>query len=338
MHVLVLHDDIAADAPPDALDVLDQAEAVAAALDRLGHAPEVTACGPDLPALADELARRRPDLVFNLVESLGGHGRLIHVVPGWLDALGVAYAGCPAEALFTTSHKVLAKRLLAAADLPTPPWYELRDGEPVRQGSARDPETCLVKSVWEDASVGLDDASLVPGDRTSVRAAAAARSDLPGAPWFAEAYVEGREFNLSVLDGPDGPRVLPPAELRFVDYPPGKPRIVHYAAKWDKDAFEYAHTVRSFDLPDGDAPLAARLEALSLACWRLFGLRGWARVDFRVDIAGRPWILEVNANPCLSADAGFQAAVARAGFDFDTAVARILAAATTPVGSEHHHG
>ncbi|MBU0743281.1 D-alanine--D-alanine ligase, partial [bacterium] len=148
------------------------------------------------------------------------------------------------------------------------------------------------------------------------------------APWFAEAYVEGREFNLSLLDGPDGPRVLPPAELHFVDYPPGKPRIVGYTAKWDETSFEYGHTVRSFDLADGDGPLATRLADLALACWRLFDLRGWARVDFRVDADGAPWILEANANPCLSPDAGFQAAVTRAGLDFDAAVARILAAAT----------
>ncbi|MBC8424743.1 D-alanine--D-alanine ligase [bacterium] len=330
MRVLVLHDEVHADSPPDALDILAQAEAVAGALTRLGHEPETLGCGPDLPLLADDLERLRPDLVFNLVESLGGQGRLIHVVPGWLDVLGVAYAGCPAEALYTTSHKVLAKRLLAGAGLPTPAWFSGPDGalEPVADGP--EPERCLVKSVWEDASLGLDDASLVPGSRASVRTAMDLRGSLPGAPWFAETYVEGREFNLSLLEGPDGPQVLPPAELRFVDYPPGKPRIVHYAAKWDEDSFEYSHTVRRFDLPDDDAPLATRLETLALACWRLFDLRGWARVDFRVDACGEPWILEANANPCLSPDAGFQAAVARAGLDFDEAIARILAATHVP--------
>ncbi|MBU0741659.1 D-alanine--D-alanine ligase, partial [bacterium] len=176
MRVLVLHDDVPADAAPDARDVLVQAAAVVEALTRLGHAPEVLGCGPDLASLESELARRRPDQVFNLVESLRGHGRLIHVVPGLLDALGVVYAGCPAEALFTTSHKILAKRLLAGAGLPTPAWYTLRGGElEPGGGGGTDPQRCLVKSVWEDASVGLDDASLVPGDRAAVRAAMAQR-------------------------------------------------------------------------------------------------------------------------------------------------------------------
>ncbi len=327
MRILILHNAVAADAAPDERDVLDQVAAIAASLARLGHEPAALGCDLDLPDLGRSLQAAAPDLVFNLVESLGGEGRLIHVVPALLDALGVRYAGCPSEAMFTTSHKILAKQLLDGAGLPTPAWYELRRDRLVAAGgAAATPARCLVKSVWEDASLGMDDDAVVAADPECLRAALAARAGRPGAPWFAEAFVDGREFNLSVLDGPGGPQVLPPAELTFVDYPPDKPRIVGYAAKWDADSFEYSHTVRTFDLAPDDAPLSARLQDLALACWDLFGLRGWARVDFRVDAAGEPWILEANANPCLSADAGFQAAVARAGLSFDDAVARILAA------------
>ncbi|MBE0567296.1 MAG: hypothetical protein IH621_15160 [Krumholzibacteria bacterium] len=155
----------------------------------------------------------------------------------------------------------------------------------------------------------------------------AGRAGRPGAPWFAEAFVEGREFNLALLDGPSGPAVLPPAEILFPDFPPDKPRIVGYAAKWDPDSFEYAHTVRAFPTGAADGPLLAELERLALACWELFGLRGWARVDFRVDEAGRPLILEVNANPCLSPDAGYAAALDRAGLAYGEAMDRILATA-----------
>ncbi|MDO9170351.1 MAG: D-alanine--D-alanine ligase [bacterium] len=327
MRILILHNAVAADAAPDERDVLDQVAAIAASLARLGHEPAALGCDLDLPDLGRNLQDAAPDLVFNLVESLGGEGRLIHVVPALLDALGVRYAGCPSEAMFTTSHKVLAKQLLVGAGLPTPVWYELRRGRLVASGGGvATPARCLVKSVWEDASLGMDDDAVVAADPESLVAALGARAGRPGSPWFAEAFVDGREFNLSVLDGPGGPQVLPPAELTFVDYPPDKPRIVGYAAKWDEDSFEYSHTVRTFDLAPADAPLLARLREQSLACWDLFGLRGWARVDFRVDAAGEPWILEANANPCLSADAGFQAAVARAGLTFDDAVARILAA------------
>ena len=90
-------------------------------------------------------------------------------------------------------------------------------------------------------------------------------------------------------------------------------------------SFEFNHTPRSFEFPGTDAPLLARLKELALKCWRLFDLRGYARVDFRVDREGRPWILEVNANPCLSPDAGFHATTLQAGLNFTEVLRRIIA-------------
>jgi D-alanine-D-alanine ligase len=166
-----------------------------------------------------------------------------------------------------------------------------------------------------------------------VVAAAGARREIAarelrfGGPFFAEAFVEGREFNLSLLETAQGPRVLPVAEILFVDFPADRPRIVDYEAKWATDSAVYANTPRSFDFAAGDAALIAELSELSLAAWRLFGLAGYARVDFRVDAAGRPTILEVNLNPCLAPDAGFVAAAARAGLDYDAVISSIITAA-----------
>jgi D-alanine-D-alanine ligase len=328
MRVTVLHNRVSPQAAPDEEDVLVQAAAVADALAERGHRTARLDCDLDLADLAERLAADRPDVVFNLVESLGGHGRLIHLAPGLLDALAIPCAGCPAEAIFLTGHKTLAKSLLRRGGLPTPAWFE-PDGRGTPEPAA---ERWIVKSIWEDASLGMDDDAVVAGAEAA-RRLLAARAGSPGAPWFAEAFVEGREFNLAVLDGPAGPEVLPPAEMLFADYPPGKPRIVGYAAKWHPDSFEYGHTVRTFAPGPADAALRDELLRLSLAAWDLFGLRGWARVDFRVDAAGRPWILEVNANPCLSPDAGYAAALAEARIPFAAAVERILAAAVPSPGS-----
>ena len=76
--------------------------------------------------------------------------------------------------------------------------------------------------------------------------------------------------------------------------------------------------------------MLATLKELALRCWKLFGLRGYARIDFRVDREGKPWILEVNANPCLSPDAGFSAATLRAGLTFPDVLRRILGAEGKP--------
>jgi D-alanine-D-alanine ligase len=118
--------------------------------------------------------------------------------------------------------------------------------------------------------------------------------------------------------------VLPPAEIDFSAFAPGKPRIVGYRAKWAEDSDEYRQTPRRFDFPASDRTLLDRLSDLARACWNEFDLRGYARVDFRVDREGRPWILEINANPCLSPDAGFAAALQQAGIEYSAAIARIV--------------
>ncbi len=320
MRLLLAHNAVPADALPDEADILVQADAIQEALTGLGHEVDRVACDLDLKTLVHTIAQFRPQAVFNLVESLDGRGRLIPLVPLTLDALGVPYAGCPGDAVYLTSHKPLAKRLMRDGGLPTPAWAT---GSTFDDGDEWT-GPWIIKPAGEDASLGLDDNSLVSGDRAAVKAVLASYADVPGGPWFAEAFIEGREFNIAVLDGPDGPEVLPAAEMTFADYPPGKPRIVGYAAKWHPDSFEYTHTVRRFDLPPADGPLVAEMKSLALASWNLFGLRGWARVDLRVDDRGRPWILEVNVNPCLSPDAGFAAALKRASISFPEAVDRIL--------------
>ena len=316
--VAVLHGAVASDAPPDERDTLRQAEEVAVALRRLGHAVTTRAVGLDLSRLRS-LRALAPAAIFYLVEALEGEGRLQHLPAAVLDTLGLPYTGAPAEALHRTTDKPLAKTLMRAAGLPTPESFD-----PARHGDADD--LFIVKAADEDASIGLDAHAVVPGRLVPFRLEAVRRRF--GGAWFAERFVDGREFNLPLLEGADGPEALPLGEIEFAPgFPAGRPRIVDYAAKWDEAAVEYHTTPRRFVPRPGDGPLRARLHELALACWRAFGLRGYARVDFRVDGDGRPWILEVNANPCLSSDAGYVAAAAEAGLDQTELVRRILAAA-----------
>ena len=164
--------------------------------------------------------------------------------------------------------------------------------------------------------------------RAAVRARAAASAARFGGRWFAERYVEGREFNIAMLEEPDGPRVLPMAEMRFVGWAAERPKIVGYAAKWDEASPDATATLRAFCVEAREPALASELRALCLKAWELFSLRGYARVDFRVDETGTPTILEINPNPCLEPLAGFAAAAAEAGLGYDALIARILDAAT----------
>jgi D-alanine-D-alanine ligase len=325
MRVAILHNAVTHADRADARDVLAQVDAVRDALRVLAHESIVIPCDLDLEALRTRLVEAGPDAAFNLVESLGGMDRLIHLVPALLEALGVPFTGSSAQALCATTDKIFAKERLAAAGLPTPAWWT--DGDPGRAAALLRPGArVIIKPALTHASAGIDDGSIF---------ACAAPDDLVRAmdargengPWLAEEFIDGREFNLSLLSGPGGVQVLPPAEIRFDAFPPGKPRIVGYAAKWEELSFEYNNTPRSFDFSAEDRPLIENLSALALDCWTLFGLSGFARVDFRVDAAGRPWVLEINANPCLSPDCGFTAAAGRAGISFAQAVGRVLDAA-----------
>lgn len=328
MRVIVLHNAVTEASTQDERDVLVQVERVRSALTELGHESIPLACDLNLDGLRRQLDRLRPDLVFNLVESLNGLGCMIHIVPFFLFALRLPYTGAPAEAMLRTTNKITAKERMRRADLPTPPWIgpfppdgRRLESAPVNVAG----NVWIIKSVWEHASVGLDEEGLVRAEsQEDLTAILEKRVASLGGECFAERYIDGREFNLSLLSRPGGVEVLPPAEIIFDGYGPNKPRIVGFRAKWDESSYEYHHTRRCFDFPPGDQPLLEELKRTALRCWRLFGLRGYARVDFRVDGAGDISILEINANPCLSPDAGFFAAVERSGGEYQDAVRRIV--------------
>ncbi len=337
MKILILHDDVAPDAPPDVQDGLAQVNAVAAALRGLGHEAHPCACTLDLSALEQTLAADRPDLVFNLVESLAGRGRMVVALPLLLESLSIPFTGNGSAPTFLTANKLTAKRLMGGASLPTADWIEL---DPARRhvpthaadgGVFPRDATWIVKSVWEHASIGLDEDSVVTvATRAQLESEVEQRLPSLGGEGFAERFIDGREFNIALLEdgqNPGVPEILPLAEMRFEGYGDSKPKVIGYRAKWDESSEEYRRTVRRFEFPPDDAALLERLRLVSCRAWAAFGLSGYARVDIRIDMNGEPWILEVNTNPCIAPDAGYAAAVARAGMDYAAAIDRIVDAA-----------
>jgi D-alanine-D-alanine ligase len=340
--VVIAYDAAAADGPPDASDTLAEAAAIARALAVGGYRTHEVPVGLDLAHFERVLEELAPVAVFNLVESLVGRGRLIHLVPALLEALGMPFTGCSSAALAHTSNKPEAKAALAAAGVRVPAAFT----DPAGDGE------WIVKSVFEHASCGLDDGAVVRG-AAAVRRALAERTAAHGGAWFAEAFLPGRELNVALLGVPEAalrdapeaatrdpqetaqrdhraapaaaaPFVLPVAEIAYRGFPADKPEIVSYAAKWHSDSFEYRSTERTFAV---ESELAVRAAALARRCWQLFGLSGYARVDLRADASGELHVLEVNANPCLAPDAGFAAALAHAEIDYARAVGALVAAA-----------
>lgn len=315
---LVLHNEVTADSPKDELDVLVQAREVEKALGELGYRTAVVPFSLDVDRAMRAIRAADPLFVFNLVESVAGDGRLIHLAPALLDHLGLPFTGSGQEAIFVTSNKLLAKKLLQAAGVATPPWLaagNTRGGaEPEAAG------TYLLKSVWEHASNWLADDSIVRAEDAGELHARLEKKNSGTGRFYAERYIEGREFNQAILAG----EMLPMSEIRFVEFPDDKLRIVDFRAKWEEDSFEYTHTRRSLDFSVADQPLLDEMRAVAGRCWQGLDLGGYARVDFRVDRDNRPWVLEINANPCLSPDSGFFAAAGRAGLSFREVVKRIV--------------
>jgi D-alanine-D-alanine ligase len=315
MRITIVHDCTAESLSVDQQDTLVEVGQAESVLLAAGHRVCRLAFSLDLPVFCRNLEETAPDLVFNLAETVGP-GNLAHLVPAICERLGIRCTGGSSRALYLSSDKPVAKRLLDLASIPTPQWAAKgRYGEPGQLvGTA-----VIVKPVAEEASVGIDDRSV-----RTFGTEDALRSCLEEGDLFVERFIEGREFSLSLLSDHGRPIVLPPAELQFLHYPQEKPRIAGYEAKWIQSSFAYAHTVRTFSFGPSDRILLDRIEAMGLAVWDLFSASGYARVDFRVDRDGEPWVLELNMNPCISPDSGFVAACEEAGISYDRMIGRII--------------
>lgn len=321
MKVAVLHGKVMAGAAQDEQDVLVQVAGVSQALAQLGYEPVPVALSLNMAEAADNLLALKPAFVFNLVEAIEGRGNLISCAPLLLDSLRLPYTGAQAESMFLSSGKITAKNIMRMTGIATPDFFTADGPWPATLQANR----YIIKSQWEHASLGLDEnAVFYPSGIEQLRGKILALQERLGGACFAEAFIDGREMNIALLAGKARPEVLPPAEIIFADYPPDKVHMLCYDAKWTSDSFEYEHTRRTFDFLPQDEALLRQLSAISTHCWEVFNLRGYARVDFRIDPAGLPWVLEINANPCISPDGGFLAAAARVGLDYSGVVARII--------------
>jgi D-alanine-D-alanine ligase len=314
--VVFLYDQLPENPTEDQLDVIRQMDHINKALKVLGYTSERIPFSIDLKKAMAVLKRIKPLLAFNMVETLEGTGSLLHLAPSLLRFLDIPYTGVPLEPLFITTNKVLTKQLLDLHKIPTSRWYTLDQA-----GKMPKEETYIVKPIAEDGSLGVHGNCVFKGtDKTFIKGL----KKYDPEKYFIEQFIDGREFNLSMLGGKAGPQVMPPAEILFKDYPDDKPKIVDFNAKWIEDSFEYTHTPRTFRYKNEDQQLLKELTEIAMRCWKEFGLKGYVRVDFRVDKKSRPYVLEVNGNPCIAPESGYVAATKRAGLKFPEVVARII--------------
>ena len=318
--IVILHQFVPDDAPQDEKDVLSEVAYVASTLRNLGYEPVPVAVSFAIDRMIASLNEIKPAIVFNLVETLQGTGKLCYMPLMVLDYLKLKYSGGHTDAMYQTTNKILAKTLLQYHHIPTPSWQSVDDAA---ANGLRLEFPVIVKPIWEDASVGITDDSICRDHAAfNRRVSTIAKENL--ALYVAEQFIAGREVNVALLADAGGPQVLPPAEILFNDYPEGKPAIVNYNAKWEEDSFEYNHTPRTFAFNSSDTGMLNRAKEFARSCWDIFGLCGYARVDMRIDAANNPWVLEVNSNPCISPECGFITAANEAGLSIEQVVRRIV--------------
>lgn len=303
---------------PDEADTIAEAAFLRGLAEDLGYQVQMISYAQELADVMLQLDRANPQLVLNLVQSVEGSDADIDEATATLDCMLLPYTGSDTGCLRRIATKPSMKQILRAASIPTPEWLDEYDIHSAPQG------TYIVKSTSEHCSLGIDATSIVTAEQLADTIAE--RKARFGGEWFAETYLPGREFNVSLLtDGQGNVKILPIAELSFAGMPEGLPPIVDYAGKWEPQSASYIGSQRVFPPMQGpDGALLNQLASHALACWRACGLSGYARVDFRLDASGAPWVIDVNANPCLSADSGFMAAAAQSRLAPSLVLQRIL--------------
>lgn len=315
---VILHNRLSDHPSADETDVLHQTELVKSGLTQLGYSCLVRDVGFDLYGDIMEIKKLSPAFVFNLVETVCGRSELLHVVPSMLASWQIPYTGVSDEGLFLTTRKTLAKKMMQQFGIATPDWFST-----VHAAEFLNPaKKYIIKPIAEEGSVRLDEDAVFRGDDSRM---IVKLGMLSPEEYFVEEFVDGREFNLSVTGKPGSFKVYPVAEMIFNNFPEGKERMLGYRAKWDEQSFEYRHTTRQFNTLSADPDLHDALIVAALKCGEAFQLSGYFRVDFRVSEEGRPLVLEINGNPCISPDSGFIAAVMQEGLTVTEVIREIIA-------------
>lgn len=317
LHVVILVPELREVSADDDLATLSTAHEVVKHYADLGHTTGIEYFEFDPETFKTVMRNAKPDCVFNLVESVYARSRLTNLPPIYLEELRLPYTGADSQSIFMTNDKVLAKGVLKMMDAPSPELFD--------RNTPPKPGKWIVKARHEHASFGITQENVVEGTDAACTLADKLTQEHE-IEWMIEHFVDGREFNVSILETSDGPRVLPIAEIQFQNYG-NLHNIVDYKAKWDNNSFESANTVRSYKHPSSDKRSLDAMRDIALDVWQGFGMGGWGRLDFRVDAQGKPWVVDINANPDLSLDAGFLAAANEAGISPPEAVDQITDAA-----------
>lgn len=297
--------------------VKNEAESVYQVILKLGHEPAYLAA-KNLDQILNKIDHFGPDLIFNLCEGFQGKAQNEMYLAALWELLGIPYTGNPPLTLGLAQDKVLAKRLFQSARILTPPYEVFH----------KVPESCgleyplIAKPSREDASLGIEQGSAILHNFSELKRRVQELLKKYQQPILVERYIEGREFNISIL-GNDPPRVLEISEISFEQLGTNAPHITGYEAKWLTDHPLYQKTP-AICPANITIELKLRLEQIALQVYETLGGRDYGRIDTRVDADGNIFVLEYNPNPDISSEAGFVRALKASGISYKDFVEQLI--------------
>ena len=325
LRVLVLmHEDLV---PPDQVNGHDLKTVewrteydVVSTLKKLGHDVRPLGVKSELSVIRSAIEEWKPHITFNLLEEFDGVAVYDQHVVSYLELLHVPYTGCNPRGLMLARDKALTKKVLAFHRIPYPEFLEVPQGRTVKR-----PKwltfPLIVKSVSEEASLGISQASIVEDDDKLKERVAFIHTSV-GSGALIERYIEGREFYVGVI-GNGHLHVLPVWELIMDKLPDAAKRIATERVKWSRK-YQAKYGITSREAKNLPAGKAGEIQHLAKRVYRALGLSGYARIDMRMDAAGQLYVLEANPNPQVAHGEDFADSAEKAGHDYKTLLQELL--------------
>jgi D-alanine-D-alanine ligase len=293
---------------------------VVTTLRRAGHEVKPLGVLDELKPIRDEIETWKPNVVLTLLEEFHGEAIYDQNVASFLELMRVPYTGCNPRGLMLARGKDLSKTLVHYHRIPVPAFAVFPIGRKVRR-PARLALPLIVKSLIEDGSYGISQASVVDSDDKLVERVNFIHERV-GTPAIAEQYIEGREIYVGVL-GNDRLRVLPVWELTFGNMAEGDWPIATEKVKHDTD-YQERRQILHGPAKNLAPEVALRIQAIAKRIYRTLELDGYARIDFRLSADGVPYFLEANPNPEIAESQEFAAAAKHDGIKYRDLLHRIL--------------
>src|SRR3954451_22154209 len=293
---------------------------VVSTLTTMGHEVQVLGVHDDLGEIRRLVTEWKPHIAFNLLEGFDDIVIFDQNVVSHLELLKLPYTGCNPRGLLLARDKSLSKKLLAYHRIPVPEFEVARIGKPFRRPK-RLAFPLMVKSLTQEASIGISQASVVDSDDKLKERISFIHESI-GTAAIVEQYIEGRELYVGIL-GNQALQALPVWELFFKNMPEGSRRIATDRVKWSVK-YQKKYGIDSGVARDLPEAKIIEIQHLCKRAYRALELSGYARIDLRLDEAGNVWVLEANPNPQIARGEDFAASAEKQNVSYEALLQRII--------------